>query len=284
MKKSLSLALILFSFSSFAVEEGSTPVATSTEDLARDPADFNPRKSHWLANFNFEGLRYKSEQQFKGAKKNITPKEETLTGARIGFGGEIYLGGGFMTSTRVEGFYSSKLFKRDLAADPNVAGVILSEDKITSQVLGGDVVQSLSYLFDMKTKNPLFDQWTYLTVEPFVEAGIGMAWAYNRRNYHYDTGGRDPGCGASCIYEYYKQTTRDDLMNMRVGAGVHFTSRTGYFFTMRVTQNRYDVTKRNIKGTQYTNGSGTAQDISVANPSKALDPVMVYSVGGGYKF
>ncbi len=282
MKKSLSLILLCLSFSSFALEEGATPVASSSTDLAADPKDFNPRKSHWFVNFNFDALKYDTKYEFAGVKKSFEPEGQTFTGARLGFGGELYLGAGFMTSTRVEGFYSAKVFKRDLAADPNVAGVIFSEDKISGQFMGGDVVQSLSFLFDMKTKNPLFDQWTYLTVEPFVEAGLGMAWAYNRRSYHYDTGGRDVTC-TNCIYEYYRQTMRDDLMNMRVGAGVHFTSRSGYFFTMRVTQNRYDVTKRNIKGVQHVD-NGSEQSINNPNPSKTMDPIVVYSIGGGYKF
>lgn len=280
MKKSLSLVLLALSFSTFALDEASTPIATSSDEDAQSKS-FNPRKSHWLMNLNFEILEYKTDYAFQGDKKKFKPKGESLTGGRLGFGGEVYLGAGFMTSTRVEGYYNSKLFKRDLAADPDVPGVIFSEDKITSQLLGGDVVQSLSYLFDMKTKNPLFDQMSYLTVEPFVEAGLGMAWAYNRRKYEYNTGG--PSACADCIHEFYKKTTTDDLMNMRLGAGIHFTSSTGYFFTLRVTQNRYDVTKRNVKGTQQING-GSPTDISVSNPDKSMDPIVIYSIGGGYKF
>lgn len=274
MKKSLSLLLLFLSFSSFGIDETATPVASSSLDLADNDGSFNPRKSHWLINFNFEGLNYHTDYEFQGARKKFEPKDDFLIGARMGFGGELYLGAGFMTSTRVEGYYDAKLFKRDLKADPNVPDVVFSEDKITSQLIGGDIVQSLSFLFDMKTKNPLFDQWSYLTVEPFIEAGLGMGWAYNRRNYRYQTG---------VVDEVYRKRTTEDLTNLRFGAGIHFTSRSGYFFTMRVTQNNYDVTKKSVKGFQRLTG-GSEVDLGNANPSKNLDPIMVYSLGGGVKF
>ncbi len=75
------------------------------------------------------------------------------------------------------------------------------------------------------------DEWTYLTVEPYIEAGAGVASAYNRIAYAYDLG---------TVNEAYRQTMKDNLVNARIGAGINFTSTSGYFLYLRATHNRYD--------------------------------------------
>jgi hypothetical protein len=115
---------------------------------------------------------------------------------------------------------------------------------------------------------------TYLSIEPYVEAGIGKAYAYNRTNYSYDLAATD---------EAFKLRVRDDLLNARIGAGINLTSNQGFFLALKATVNRYEITNRKIDG--YTQENGSARTPINESPKDAkIDPVVIYTLGGGYKF
>lgn len=240
-----------------------------------DPKAFNPRASHWYTTFGFEGMEYDLPFMYVGAKEKFNPEKRQLYGGRLGFGGEIHLGAGFMTSTRVEGYYMGTLFEKAKTADPGLANDDIATVKDTGQIYGADAVQTLSYLWDIKTRNPFMDTYSYVTIEPFIEAGIGKAQAWNKKDYSYNI--------PTQVKEEYDQSFKDDLTNVKFGAGVNITSRRGFFLYLRATQNRYDITKRTTKGYYYPNGQTTPIPVN-SNPSTKLDPIMVYSLGGGYKF
>ena len=244
---------------------------------------FNPRKSHWLTTFGFETLKYEAPFSFNGAQKNFKPSSQDFWGGRFGLGGEIYLGAGFNTTTKVEAYYVGTLFSRVLNAGPNDEDEEFSYSKRTGQLYGVDVSQSIGFLFNMKTKNPFMDEWTYLTVEPFVEAGIGKAWAYNRVNYNYDTGPYNPGPPPSGYREGYKASVEDELLNARIGGGINFTSNTGYFLYLKATVNTFDITSRKIK--EYTRPNhGTGTTVERADNDVKISAITTYALGGGYKF
>ena len=237
-----------------------------------DDSKFNPRKSHWYTTFGFEAMEYDLPFSYAGAKQNFDPEKRQLYGGRLGFGREIYLGKGFMTSTRLESYYMGTLFESAKTADPNLPDEDVATVKDTGQIYGGDIVQTLSFMWEMKTKNPLMDSWAYLTVEPFVEFGVGKAWAFNKKDYSYNTS----------IVEEYDQSYTDELTNVKMGGGINLTSRQGFFLYLKATQNRYDITKRRSKGYFYKDGDSPAP-VST-NALTTQDPIMVYSLGGGYKF
>ena len=255
-----------------------TPALISETDFY-EQKKFNPRKSHWVTTFTFEAAKYEiipEEYEFEG-RKDFKNGYKELYGGRLGFGGEIYLGAGFVTRSMVEGYYLGTLFSRTLNGGAEAEDVEFAYTKQTGQIMGGDASQSFGWMFDFKTRNPLMDEWAYLAVELYVEAGIGKAWAYNRTNYSYNTGPTD---GAQ---ESYKLTVKDDLLNARVGAGLNFTSSNGFFLALKATVNRYDVTDRSIKG--FTQPNGQAQTPIDESPDDVnIDPVVIYTVGGGYKF
>lgn len=272
MIKLLCLGL-LFSLSLFA----QTDMPVVTTEAPKEDRVFNPRKSHWLTSFGFEGLKYEAPFNFKGDQKNFKPSSQDFWGGRFGFGGEIYLGAGFNTTTKVEAYYVGTLFSRVLNAGPNDEDEEFSYSKRSGQLYGVDVSQSLGFLFNMKTKNPFLDEWTYLTVEPYVEAGIGKAWAYNRVNYNYDTG---PAPGTQ---EGYKASVEDELLNARIGGGINFTSNTGYFLYLKATVNTFDITSRKIK--EYTRPNhGTGSTVEKADNNAKINAITSYALGGGYKF
>lgn len=256
--------------------------ATYVETEVEQLKEFNPYKSHWLFTFGFEHAKYEvvpeKEFAFEG-KKDFKNDFQELWGGRLGFGGEIYLGGGFITRTMAEGYYMGTLFSRVLNGGDEAEDVDFAYTKKTGQILGFDASQSLGWMFDMKTKNPFMDEWSYLTIEPFVEAGIGIGWAYQNINHSYDTTGDSGG-----VDERYKLTVRDDLVNARIGGGINMTSRKGFFLNMRATVNRFDITKRSIDGfrKQSADTSPTVFDETQKNAS--IEPVIMYTLGGGYKF
>lgn len=242
------------------------------ETEVEDNPKFNPRKSHWYTTFGFEAMEYSLPFSYVGAKQKFNTENRQLYGGRLGFGREIYLGKGFMTSTRLESYYMGTLFESAKTADPELENEEVATVKDTGQIYGGDIVQTLSYMWDFKTKNPFMDTWSYLTMEPFVEFGIGKAWAFNKKDYSYNTS----------IVEEYDQSFSDELTNTKIGAGINMTSRQGFFLYLKATQNRYDISKRRTKGYFYKDGEARASVNS--NALTSLDPIMVYSLGGGYKF
>jgi hypothetical protein len=249
-----------------------TPVPTTTADLV-DPADFNPRKSHWLTTFGFEMVEYRVPLNFVGEKENFQDQRRQLYGGRLGVGGEIYLGRNFNTTTKFEGFYMGTLFESATPVGSEEVSVEFASVKKTGHIWGGEVNQSLSYIFDMKTRNPFMGEMTYLTVEPFIFAGIGMARAYNRLNYQYD----------NSINEAYQMRIEDNMTITSWGAGFNFTSNNRYFLYIKATQYSLNITRRTEDGFSRRDGEARVP-INRSSRSANTDPVMIYALGGGYKF
>jgi len=250
--------------------------ALITQDLTRFKR-FEPRKSHWLTTFGFETMKYDVPYNFDGDRTNFTARPQELWGARLGLGGSIHLGAGILTTTKVEGYYMGTLFSKTLNGGPDSESVDFAFTKRASQIFGFDVAQQLGFQFEMKTKNPIMGDWSRLIVEPYIEAGVGTARAYNRISYQYDT-----GPDATAAREGYKDTINDDLTNARVGAGINFTSTEGFFLYLRATFNKYDVVKRHRD--TYSQPNGQVATISKNNEEPDLDQITVYALGGGYKF
>jgi hypothetical protein len=276
MNKLFFIALALVSFQVFG-QSGEIPVVKT--DYEKNNRRFNPYKSHWLVSLGLEGLEYDTPFRFTGQKNDINPKKQELYGGRLGIGRELYLGGGLNTVTKAEAYFVGTLFAKTATAADEDPDVIVSRIKRTGQVFGFEGSQSIGWLFDLKTKNPFMNEMTYLTVEPFVEAGIGIANAHNRVHYDYETS----------FVEGYGHTMRDTLANTRLGAGINFTSTNGYFFYLKATVNRYDILSRKVDSYKYKQGTTAStyalrdKDSSTENDAQ-LDPITMYTIGGGYKF
>jgi hypothetical protein len=259
-------------------------VATSTPDQKVetslfDPKAFNPRQSHWITTFGFEGSKYRNIPEGKYAfegKKDFKAGAQEIWGGRLGFGGELYLGKGFLARTMAEAYYMGTLFSRILNGGEEAEDVEFAYTKKTSQLYGFEASQSLGWMFDFRAKNPFMDTYSYLNLETFVEAGVGIAWAYNRTNYQYDTGDTN-------VQEYYRMRMRDDLVNARVGAGFNLTSTKGFFLTVKATMNNYMVTQRKIDGFREENNQARTV-FNDTDKNANIDPVLIYALGGGYKF
>ncbi len=270
-------SLFFLSFSVWAennpglITNGDTPLMST--EVVDDYRIIDHKKSHWLSSFGFETLKYETFNDFEGVKKNFDPTEQELWGGRIGFGREIYLGAGFLTTTKMEGYYLGTLFSRELNGGAEDDDIKFAFTKRTGQIYGLDISQSLSFLFHMKTKNPMMDEWTFLTVEPFVEFGVGRATALNRLNYSYDLATTD---------EAYRLKVEDQLLNSILAVGVNFTSRSGSFLYLKAVQNRFTVTDR--KATQLTRVNGGADVSSNPDLGDNMDMITTYAMGGGYKF
>lgn len=255
----------------------STPVITT--EAPRDNRYINHQKSHWITTFGFEGLKYELPFEFEGERRNVRDRDQELYGGRMGVGGQLYIGGGFFTTSTAEGFYVGTLTKNVQVADPNVEDEEAGTFKRTGGLYGVELAQNLGFMFEFRTKNPFMDEWAYLTIEPFVEAGIGVARAYNAVHYQYDT-----GTSATGVQEKYKKRMSDELTNARVGAGFNLTGRTGFFMTAKVSVNRYDITKRKVDSyAQQDDGTITNPD-TVTQKDVKIDPITVITIGGGYKF
>ena len=275
--------MLLLCFSSFLQAEEITPEETPitnadtpvmTTEVPMDDKPFDPRQGHWVSSFGFEGLKYEIPTEFNGAYKSISPVAQELWGGRYGFGKEFYLGAGFNTATKLEGYFVGSLFSEKKNLVENNDDVDLAYIKKTGNIWGIDLVQSIGFLFDMKTKNPFLDEWAHLTVEPFIEAGVGIGWACRKLTYHYEL---------NSISEDYSKRVCDNLMNTRVGGGVNLTSNTGYFLFLKAFLNNYDVTKRKSKTYEMPNG-GSATNVTESELNVNIDPVITYALGGGYKF
>lgn len=283
--------MLILSFSTFAQDNDSEAQEVKLEDAPQDVAAtpalvssaetdlgderHKPYASHWLTSFGFETSKYEVPFEFHGEKKNLNPKDQELSGGRLGFGGQIYLGAGFATTSKVEGYYQGTLFTKAINGGPNEKDVEFASTKRTGSLWGIDAVQSLSYIFEMKTRNPFMGEWTYLYVEPFIEAGVGKGFAYNSVDYKYLL---------VTANESYRSATSDEFTNAKIGAGVNFTSTSGFFLFLKITQNRYDVTDRKITGAVRPNLATTETSLKGSSKDVKLDPVTIYALGGGYKF
>lgn len=274
------ITMFFFLFSSHLIAEESAqvvsspavsiPVTTATVETGEAHL---PRKGYWVTTFGFEGLEYELPFDFEGEKESFGKEKRKLYGSRLGIGREFYLGLGFNTSTKVEGYYVGTLFESAKTAAPEEETETFSYTKKTGHIYGLEIVQSLGFLFNMSAKNPFLDEMSYFTVEPFIEAGIGRARAYNRLSYHFDT----------TIKEDYRHRVEDSITTQRFGGGVNFTSRGGYFLYFKASLYNYDVTKR--KENIVSKPNNIAQtSFSRSLTDVDMDSVMVYALGGGYKF
>jgi hypothetical protein len=291
MNKILLISLMILSLSAFAedaVPEASevtlenqptdiaiTPALVSSAETDIDDTKHNPYKSHWLTSFGFETSKYETIFDFQGDKKNLSPSKQELTGGRLGFGGQIYLGAGFATTSKVEGYYQGTLFTKAINAAPDEANIEFASTKKVGNVWGFDATQSLSFMFQMKTRNPLMGEWTYLTIEPFIEAGIGKGSAYQSVKYQYLL---------QTTREYYRSHVSDQYTNAKVSAGINFTATSGFFLYLKATQNRYDITDRKITGAYRHNSDPTETSLKSSPSNVKMDAVTIYALGGGYKF
>lgn len=249
-----------------------TPVPISTIQVIDDDK-FNPRKGHWLVSFGSEAMEYKIPLDFEGSKEQFEDEKRTLYGGRLGVGREFYLGAGFNTATKLEGFYMGTLFEKATNAGPEQEAEEFAYIKRTGHVYGGEATQSLGMIFDFHTKNPFLDEMTYMTLEPFVFAGIGRARAYNRLSYHWDTD----------VQEDYRARIQDSISSTSVGGGFNLTSSTGFFLYLKATQYQLHVTKRKEEG--YRDTATAAQvNFNTTSTDVDTDPITIYAIGGGYKF
>jgi hypothetical protein len=279
--------LCVLSLSAFAAQTDTSTPDTATPAVVsedKNASGFKARESHWLANFGFEGMKYQTPFSFTGEKKNFKPSSQEVWGGRLGMGGEIYLGKGLMTTSKVEGYFLGTLFSKAKSANPTY-DIQYAKTKNISQVLGLDLSQSLSFLFDMKTKNPFLEQWSYLTWEPFIEAGIGIGQAFNKVDYVYDTSSGGGAAGTSVApNEAYRAKVMDSFISKRVSAGLNLISNSGYFLQLKVTTATYDVTNRKQESLTLTNGSTTYVPNKTHSNNVNLDAITIYTLGGGYKF
>lgn len=252
--------------------------AVVTTDMDEEK-DFNIYESHWTTLISFETtkypttFKYNNNAQGKERSKVIDEPDSELFGGRLGFGGEVYIGAGLVTESRIEAYYLGSAFTKNKTANPD-ADATISVDKTTGSLYGVDVAQSLGFMFDFKTKNPFMDEMTYLVIQPFIEAGLGYAKAYQRTAFNYDKSNK---------VDRYTHSIEDSLVNARVGAGLNMTSRNGYFFYLRGTVNRYEVTDRKQEVSSRIDGekqNGNEDNLD----DKLNNPIIVYAIGGGYKF
>jgi hypothetical protein len=269
--RSIQILGLLLCLTLSAQADVTTPAITTRDVTLRD---FNPRKSHWLAMFGFEGMKYELPLNFPGDRQGFKPRQQELWGGRLGVGGELYLGAGFMTTTRVEGYFMGTVRMQERTVDPPLGQTGVSTLKQHGQIWGGDVTQSLSYLFDVKIKNPIIETYHPMTLEPFIEVGVGRAKGFNKVNYFYDTGAVD---------EAYRHRFEDDILVGRLGGGFNVTSNLGYFLFVRGTWSNFKITDRKESG--FTRRTGQPESPIVADQN--FDDTMsmvVYTIGGGYKF
>jgi hypothetical protein len=246
---------------------------TSTEE-------FTAMKSHWQALYAFEMFKLQTPFNFTNGKGNkiFTQQDQQLFGGRLGFGRNLYIGGGLNTTSRVEGFYAGAAFGNVKTARPD-ADQNISTKKVNSQNYGVDICQSIGFIFEAKMKNPFMDQMTYMTIEPFIEAGAGVSNARSKASYDYDT---------SVYVDHYRHTIDDKIANARVGAGINIAGRSGFFMFLRVSQNRYKILDRKTSGYSQPNGQG-ATNLDTAAQKNAdknvkLNAITMFTLGGGYSF
>ncbi len=251
----------------------STPVITT--EVPKDDRFINHRKSHWITTFGFEGLKYELPFEFSGVKKNFKDREQELYGARLGFGGQLYLGAGFFTTSKIDAFYNGTLFTKIQNAGPEDEDEEVAQLKRTGGVYGAEISQQFGIITEFRTKNPFMDEWSYLTFEPFIEAGLGVAQAYNSVTYYYDSAG--------VIDEGYRQRISDRLTNTKLGAGFNITGRSGFFMFARATVNRFDIIERKTRTFTKEDGQVPTTAKDTIKDAK-MDPVTIFALGGGYKF
>lgn len=267
-----------------AVEEGPAPVKSDLQKIGPvgvsadrfDEAErpFNHRKSHWVGTYGFQNSKYVVPLQYTGSKVNFKDEDRELWGGRAGIGYELYLGLGLLLQGRLDGYYLGTVFQQDKVAK-NAAGAKVGSEKDTGQMAGGDAVLHAGWMFDLVTKNPILGEMTYLAVEPFVEASYGRGQAYNRKKYYFNGAQSDA----------YRFTMTDYFSSQSVSVGLNVLStNSGFFLNLKATRMflTIDNGDRRISSTSTVN-SASASSVSRPNDVR-IDPVTIFTLGGGYKF
>lgn len=255
--------------SSFAVR-GLVAENTSQQEVKQEDGKFNPRTGHWIGTIGFETTAYTLPFNFTGAKKTFKEEDRRLTGGRLGFGREAYLGAGFLVNARLEGYYMGTLFNSLETASPEFEDVTVAATKDTGQMFGGDAIGHFGWMFDYNTKNPFLGEMAYMAFELFVEAGVGRGRAINGKSYFFK----------ATTNEEYKVTFEDDFSTQIVSAGFNIHSRSsGSFLYVKASQVTQSITERKVRGNSSI--SGEIKD-TLTNPES--DPLTIFSVGGGFKF
>jgi hypothetical protein len=228
----------------------------------------NALKSQWIFSLGAEQSRYYLPWDYTSPSKNFRHKGRTLSGGRFTFGREFSLFAGLIASTKIEGYYLGTLFTKAETGGQE-AGIDITQTKRTGQLAGADVVLSLGYSFPMSFRDLFIGQMNYLRFEPYVEIGTGRAWAFNKLYY---TDIRDGG-------REYEHIFSDVLLNSRLSIGFNLTSLSNYFMYVRATANDFTISERTID--RRVDG---ASDPTIKQTDAKMAPVMIYAVGGGYKF
>lgn len=254
--------------------ETATSAPVSAAVAAEDEDRFNHRKSHWTTQFAFENLKYELPFSYVGGHRSFKRKEQDMWGLRTGLGREVYLSGGFLFGARLDAYYLGLLAQDDKVVKE--ADVTVTSEKRTGQVYGGDVIIHFGWMFDYKTRNPILGDMTNMSMELFMEAGVGRGKSYFRKDYFYEvpTEPRDD----------YDIIIEDEFTSQRATVGANFLSTTtGFYLTLRATRLTLDVDKRKIRGVEQISGGGI-QSIGPGNGTADMDPITVITFGGGYKF
>lgn len=258
--------------SSFAVR-GLVAENNSQQAVKQDDGKYNPRTGHWIGTMGFETTAYKLPFDYTGAKKTFKEEDRRLTGGRLGFGREAYLGAGFLVNARLEGYYMGTLFKSLETASPEFDDVTVAATKDTGQMFGGDAIGHFGWMFDYNTKNPFLGEMAYMAFELFVEAGIGRGKAINGKSYFFKAG----------VNEEYKVTFEDEFTTQIVSAGFNIHSRSsGSFLYVKASQVSQTISERKIRGSAIISNTPSTFKETISNPTS--DPLTILSIGGGFKF
>lgn len=252
----------------------STPVITSEEDV--ESKVYNPKKSHWVTSFALDYIKYELPWVYTGAQKhNFRKKDQELYGVNLGLGREFHLGGGVQTGTKLYGYFRGATFQNKKTADPQIQDTEFASGKRIGQMWGGEIAQSLSFQFDYKAKNPIMDSMFYLTFEPFVEAAIGYAEAFNKINYGYNT--------APVVDEGYNHKIQDRMMTRRLSAGFNIISQRSYYLVVKGSLYQLDNTYRKQSGSQHFTG-GPVTTPAFIDDKPGIQTTTSFTIGGGYKW
>jgi hypothetical protein len=244
-----------------------------TADM-EDDEEYKPfvnRRSHWVINFAGEGLEYVLPFSFDGVK-DFDEENRGLSGARLGLGREFYIPGGFLIGPRLDAYYLGTLFEKVKTAGAELNNEPVSGTKDSGSLYGVDAVMHLGWMFEYKTKNPFLNEMVNMAMELFVEGSVGKAQAWNKKRYYYDT----------TSYEGYRHTIADNIDSRSFGGGINLLSTTsGFFLQLKSMTTTFDITQRKETifdtTTPSRNGTFKSHDVDI-------DPVTVYTFGGGYKF
>lgn len=275
MKKNLFFILFLLSFSLSLIAADADPKVST--DIPNEEDKFDPNKSHLEVYYGFNNFNYSIPfPVYAGTTKNIVDPNFQTFGPRIGLGTQIYLFSGFSLMPRIDGYYSGLVNGKDQVAR-NTAGSVISSKRQVAQMYGGDASLALGWQFEMKSRNPFLKEMFRLTVQPFVEVGMGRSSGLYMYQYHYDDTSK---------LEDYNVTIKDSLKQSHAALGFNLTARSGFFFYYRLSVNKFVALERKQSGSLFTNGnSGTPSSADRAvQKNVSLDSITSHAIGGGYRF